>query len=115
MCNAEFTGERPTKDKEVESEEELKKKEALLLAYDNAKALAARHKGWVYEIADWKAKNLTKKLADLLEDEEPPDPNAVKPEPAEPSAPADPNTAKAPADTPTTETPLATDPNAAQP
>ena len=30
------------------------------------------HQGWVYEIADWKAKNLTKKLSDLLEDEQKP-------------------------------------------
>jgi hypothetical protein len=69
-CQAEFTEERPTKERRVESEEELKEKEAKLLADDKAKQFTAKHQGWVYEIADWKAKDLTKPLADLLEDKE---------------------------------------------
>ena len=72
--------------REVESEEELKKKEAKLLARDNAAKFTVKHGGWVYEIAEWKSKNLTKKLDDLLEDEEKPqedaaaDPNSVIPD-----------------------------------
>ncbi|MBN2593334.1 MAG: DUF4340 domain-containing protein [Sedimentisphaerales bacterium] len=91
-CVAEFTDKTPVEKAsidqggEVESEEELKKKEAKLLARDNATKFTTKHQGWVYEIADWKAKNLTKELADLLEDEEKPeenaaaDPNAVIPD-----------------------------------
>ena len=79
VCKADFTGERPSKVSKGESEEELKKKEALLLAYDKAQEFTARHTPWIYEIADWKAKNLNKALADLLEDEKKPeDPNAAK-------------------------------------
>ena len=54
---------------QVESDEELKKKEAKLLARDNAQKFVARHKDWVYEIPSYKAENLTKTLDDLLEDE----------------------------------------------
>ena len=76
-CQSEFTDTtpvpRPTQD---ESEEELKKKEAKLLARDSAKEFAAKHKDWIYEIADWKAKNLTKKLSDLLEDKPVPEEKA---------------------------------------
>lgn len=54
---------------ETESEEELKKKEAKLLAQEKAQKFSLAHAGWVYEIADWKAKYLTKELSDLLEDE----------------------------------------------
>jgi hypothetical protein len=87
-CVAEFTDKTPVEKAsidqggEVESEEELKKKEAKLLARDNATKFSTKHQGWVYEIADWKAKNLTKELADLLEDEEKPEENAA----AEPNA-----------------------------
>jgi len=77
-CAAEFTDKTPVEKAsvnqggEVESEEELK----------NATKFTAKHHGWVYEIADWKAKNLTKELADLIEDEEKPaaDPNMVIPD-----------------------------------
>ncbi len=118
-CTAVFTDTTPVEKApvnqggEVESEEQLKKKEAKLLANDNAKEFAADHQGWIYEIADWKAKNLTKNLSDLLEDETKPtteatpeDANAVtpivpfdataQPVPEEPNTPAtkDPNTAK---------------------
>ena len=95
ICKAEFTGQRPTKGKKVESEEELKKKEALLLADDKAQQFTARHKGWIYEIADWKAKNLTKELSDLLEDEEKPkDPNETKTPDTKPKEAKDPNAVK---------------------
>jgi hypothetical protein len=79
-CGAEFTDTSPVvKEKEVESEEQLKKKEAKLLARDKAKEFAARHQGWVYEIPDWKAKQMTKPLSELLEDQaKVSEPNAVR-------------------------------------
>lgn len=92
-CQAEFTGAvtRPTKD---ESDEELKKKEAKLKAWDEAQKFTAKHQGWVYEIAEWKAKDLTKELSELVEDQkktedvEPPvEPNSVsEEEPGEPNS-----------------------------
>ncbi len=91
-CEAEFTDKTPVlKGDEVESEEELKKKESILLAQESAIKFTGKHQGWVYEIADWKAKNLIKELSDLIEDEEKPkeedkteDPNSVKPDEATP-------------------------------
>ncbi len=72
-CEADYTDKTPvTKDSNVESEEELKKKEAKLLAQEGAIKFTTKHKGWVYEIAEWKGKNLTKELSDLIEDEEQP-------------------------------------------
>ena len=56
------------KAKRVESEEELKKKEALLLAHDKAKAFTPRHAGWAYELSSWQAEKMCKSLADLIED-----------------------------------------------
>ncbi len=93
-CEADFLDKTPVlKGDEVESEEELKKKEAKLLARDNAKEFTAKHQQWLYEIAEWKAKNLTKELSDLLEDEQKPEeaekteePNAIEAE--APLAPA---------------------------
>jgi len=87
-CEADFMDKTPVlKGDEVESEEELKKKEAKLLARDKAKEFTAKHQQWLYEIAEWKAKNLTKELSDLLEDEQKPeeaekteDPNVVEAE-----------------------------------
>lgn len=82
-CVADFTDKTPVEKAsidqggQVESEEELKKKEAKLLARDNAVKFTARHQGWAYQIAEWKAKNLTKELAELLEDEEKPEENAA--------------------------------------
>jgi len=67
---------------QVESEEELKKKDAKLQAQEAAQRLTLRHRGWVYEIPDWKAKYLTMAQASLLEDQE-----GTK-EPAETPAPA---------------------------
>ena len=105
-CVADFTDKTPVEKAsidqggEVESEEELKKKEAKLLARDNAVKFTTKHNGWVYEIAEWKAKNLTKELADLLEDEEKPeenaaaDPNAVIPDTIALPEVEEPNTAE---------------------
>jgi len=87
-CEARFTEPRPTKGRERESEEQLKEKETKLLAYDKAVAFTRRHKGWVYRIANWKSKYLTKKLEDLLED-------APKPKPRQPQKPQEPNAVSA--------------------
>ncbi len=54
----------------TESKQELKKKEAKLLAIENAEKFNNKHIGWIYEIYGYKAKNLTKSLNDLLEDKE---------------------------------------------
>ncbi len=68
ICQAEFTNtiERPTKD---ETDEQLKEKEAELLAWEKASEFSEKHQGWIYKIAESKAKNLTKELSDLLEDD----------------------------------------------
>ncbi|MBN1818251.1 MAG: DUF4340 domain-containing protein [Sedimentisphaerales bacterium] len=68
---AEFTDKTPVTMTrgQTESEEELKKKEARLLAEEKAQKFAQMHKNWLYEISSYKADNLTKKLSDLLEDE----------------------------------------------
>ena len=104
-CNAEFSDTTPvTIKKQGESEEELKKKEAKLLARDKAKGFSEKHQGWIYEIADWKAKNLTKELSDLLEDEPKPEEKAEdkpeetdqeKKEPEAAQQPAEPNAVEA--------------------
>jgi len=86
-CQALFTEGRPTKVGKDESPEELKEKEAKLLADDNAQQFTARHRGWIYEIAEWKANNLTKELADLLEDVEETKPEEKETEQAESQEP----------------------------
>jgi hypothetical protein len=100
-CEAKFTDTTPvTKDSDVESEEVLKAKEAKLLARDKANTFMIKHKGWIYEIPDYKANNLTKELAELLEDVEPEeetgavDPNAVVPDIINTPLIIDPNAAK---------------------
>jgi len=65
-CSAEYAGK--TRDI-LESKEGLKDKEAKLLARDRAAEFTEKHRGWVYEISEWKAKNLTKKLTELVEEE----------------------------------------------
>jgi len=52
----------------TESEEELKKKEALLLAADTARTFTQRHDGWAYEVSEYAAKKMKKSLDDLVED-----------------------------------------------
>ena len=86
-ATAKYTGDaKITKDRTVESEDELKAKEAKLLAIKAVKDFSEKHAGWVYKIPQYKADNLTKKLADLLEDiEEPEEATPEKPE-EEPAA-----------------------------
>jgi hypothetical protein len=69
-CRAGFTDKTPvTKDEGiVESEEELKKKEAKLLARDKAEEFSSNHSNWVYEISENDAENLAKKPSELFED-----------------------------------------------
>lgn len=71
-CSAEFADKTEvTKANKVETEEELKQKEAKLFARDKAKEFAAKHKGWVYAIPQYNAGHLTMRLLELLEDEQP--------------------------------------------
>jgi hypothetical protein len=68
-CGAEFTDKTPVRKEEaVESQEELKKKEAKFLAREKAKKFGDACEGWIYQIGGYKAKNLTKPLAELVED-----------------------------------------------
>ncbi len=70
ICSAAFTDEVPTMTQgQVESPEELQKKETILLAIEKALIFDKTHKGWIYEIAPSKGESMTKKLADLVEDE----------------------------------------------
>lgn len=67
-CGAEFTDKTPvTRPGPDDSKEELKKKEAKLLAMENAEKFAAVHKGWLYKIPSYKASGLTMKLSGLTE------------------------------------------------
>jgi len=102
ICEAQYTD--PTKvtinPNAKDSPEELKKKEATLLAQDNAQKFTLRHKGWIYEIPDWKAKFLMMNRSALLEDvkkeaeTEAPDPN--QPPVAQPPQAAQPQPEKTP-------------------
>lgn len=51
-----------------ESQEQLKEKEAILLAVDEANAFNEKHSGWVYEIASWNAEKMRKQFSELLKD-----------------------------------------------
>ena len=94
LCEAEYTSlaKVTINPNQVDSPEELKKKEAVLLAQENAQKFTLRHKDWVYEIPDWKAKFLTKKQSELYE-EKPKQADqkaeAPKTEPTEAAKPAD--------------------------
>lgn len=83
VCRAAFTEGRPATIKKDETEAQLKEKEEKLLLDDKADDFTTRHLGWTYEIPDYAAKNMTKAIADLVEDQkEPataktPDPNAI--------------------------------------
>ena len=77
-CGAEYADKTQiVKERRIESEEELKSKEAKLLARDRAVDFTRKHKGWLYEIPDWKAKNMTRKLTELLEEEKVDEPSSA--------------------------------------
>jgi hypothetical protein len=65
-CRAEYTGDTSNI---LESKEAIEEKEAKLLAHDRADDFNKRHQGWVYELADWTAKKLTRKVEELYEEE----------------------------------------------
>jgi len=68
-CSAEFTDKTAVKKEQgVESQEELKKKEAKLLAREKSMKFQETCEGWIYEIPDYKAKNMTRPMAELVED-----------------------------------------------
>ncbi len=74
-CNVDFTDKtQVVKEQGVESQEELQKKEAKLLAREKAKKLQEMFNGWVYEIPAYKGEYMTKPLAELVEDIAPPKP-----------------------------------------
>jgi hypothetical protein len=77
-CSARFTDTTPVtmQQGQVESEEELKAKEAKLLAKDAAAAFTQKHQSWVYQIPSYKAENLIKTLDEIIEDEPTSDPNS---------------------------------------
>ena len=52
----------------TEAEEELKKKESILLAAETAKKFTPQHAAWVYEISSRSAEKMRKKLDELVED-----------------------------------------------
>ncbi len=67
--NATYTGQVPQTVSKTETDEQLKEKEAKLLARDEAARFVREHGGWVYEIPSYKAKYITRGLNELLEDE----------------------------------------------
>ena len=68
-CWADFTDKTPIKKEEaVESQEELRKKETKLLARDKVKKFQETCDGWIYQIPEYKAKNMTRPMAELIED-----------------------------------------------
>lgn len=68
-CSAEFTDKEPVKkEQSVESQEALKKKEAKLLAKEKAANFQKTCDGWIYQIPEYEAKNLTKQMPELIED-----------------------------------------------
>jgi hypothetical protein len=79
-CRAEYTD----KGRVFEEDKELEQAEAKLLARQEAVDFTERHKAWIYTIADYKAKNLTKALADILEEPEQDKPEEPKPAEEEP-------------------------------
>ncbi|MGA2916217.1 MAG: DUF4340 domain-containing protein [Sedimentisphaerales bacterium] len=78
-CSVDFLDKtQVTKEQGVESQEELKKKEAKLLAKDKAIKFKNTCEGWVYHLPEYEAKSLIKPMAELIEDEKPADANEPK-------------------------------------
>lgn len=68
-CAAEYVGAGVTMDPgKKDSEEELKAKEARLLAQKKAVMFQKKHENWVYTVPTWKANALKKDMGDLYED-----------------------------------------------
>jgi hypothetical protein len=66
--NADFTDKTQVKKEEgVESQEELKKKEAKLVAKEKVRKFQDVTNGWIYQIPAVKGDSMTKKLSDIIE------------------------------------------------
>jgi hypothetical protein len=122
LCDADYLDKTPVtiKPNQQDSQDELKKKEAKLLGQEHAQKFTLRHKGWIYEIADWKAKYLMMKQSALLEDKEKPaEPKAETPAPKAAVTPAvtptpgpsQPNEVPAPVNAPQPAPKATTEPN----
>lgn len=59
------------------SDAELKQKDEILSASQEAADINKAHSSWAYEIAEWKAKNLQKPFDELVEDDNPEDPKEI--------------------------------------
>jgi hypothetical protein len=81
--SADYVGQTPTKEQGVESEEQLKEKETILLAIDAVNQFKQKHDGWVYQIGGPGAGNLMMPLPELLEDMPEPEPETEAEEAAE--------------------------------
>ena len=80
-CSAEYTGPKQiVKEGGVESEEQLKEKADKLQAQEDALRFAGQHEAWIYEIPSYQGALLTKKLADLVEDDAPSAPAVTEPQ-----------------------------------
>jgi hypothetical protein len=53
----------------AESKERLAKKDAIFQADEAAKRFNAQHAGWLYQVSDWKGKDLCRPVTELVEDE----------------------------------------------
>ncbi|MCH7919273.1 MAG: DUF4340 domain-containing protein [Planctomycetes bacterium] len=68
-CSAEYVGAKVSMQTgKVDSEEELKEKEARLLAQEKSMKFQRKHENWVYTVPTWKANALKKDMGDLMED-----------------------------------------------
>lgn len=68
-CRARYLGPQSL-EVEGKSDEELQENEKLAQAAKAVEDFTARHQSWVYEISSWKAESMTKKLEDLLVDDD---------------------------------------------
>ena len=87
--SARYTGPEPEVQKQVESEDKLKEREALFLAKDTAEAFNHRNSGWIYVIPSYKAEEMTRTQSDLLEDIPAPKPEADAAKTASPAPAAE--------------------------
>lgn len=65
---AEYTGPARITVGEKDDEAKLKENEAFLKAQDAVKEFNGRHTSWVYQVGSWKAENMVKPFADLIEE-----------------------------------------------
>jgi hypothetical protein len=85
-ATAKYVGDRLVIDDPEKREETALR----LAASEDAKAFAAQHAGWVYEVSEWKAKHLMRNLDDLLEEVPEPEEPETHDGPADANAPDSP-------------------------